>query len=327
MTWRKNIRQPGLLIAIALVLGIIAWTETYVWQRMNKMRDAGRDIPPVEVEALHRLQTWSSMVLMVTGGALAVLVYLGIVAPLRERLRQSQRIIERQEKLSSLGVLAAGVAHEIRNPLTSIKVRLFTQQHLLHQGSEEYEDNVFLTEEISRLEKIVKDFLAFARPGDPELVVVKAAQPLRELTVLLEPSLRKTGVHIKEQFEDAPFIRADPDQLKQVLLNLAKNAAEAMPEGGTVTLRCRTERRGHPNGVDDVAVLEVQDTGPGIPAEVAKRLFDPFFTTKPNGTGLGLSIAARIVEKHHGTLGFSTLPGRGTTFSIKLPVAPTLPTN
>ncbi len=270
-------------------------------------------------EALHRQFILSSLALLLMGGALAALVYRGVVMPLQDRLRQSQRVIERQEKLSSLGVLAAGVAHEIRNPLTSIKVRLFTQQQLLKQGSEESEDNVFLTGEISRLEKIVNDFLAFARPSNPEFVVIKATAPMRALLPLLQPSLRGTKVQIKEEFMADPHIRADAGQLKQVLINLVKNAAEAMPNGGTVTLRTRTERRGRGARADNVAVIEVADTGPGIPPDIAKRLFDPFFTTKASGTGLGLSIAARIIEKHGGTLEYSTAPKLGTTFRIVLP--------
>ena len=262
-----------------------------------------------------------AMLMLAMGAALAALIYRGIIAPLIEKLRRSQLIIERQEKLSSLGVLAAGIAHEIRNPLTSIKVRLFTQQQLLKKGSEESEDNDFLTGEISRLEKIVNDFLAFARPSDPEFAVMKATQPLRELLPLLQPSLRNSNVQLKEDFLSDPHIKADAAQLKQVLINLVKNAAEAMPGGGVVTLRTRTERRGLGPRAANVIILEIADNGPGIPPEVAKRLFDPFFTTKASGTGLGLSIAARILEKHGGTLEYSTQLNRGTIFRIVLPIA------
>lgn len=322
MTLPPRLRTPAFLVAVALVVGVIVWTETYMLARIDRMRAPGAVILQEDVAALHRLQTWSSVVLLLMGGTLSVLVYQGVVAPLLERLRQSQKIIERQEKLSSLGVLAAGVAHEIRNPLTSIKVRLFTQQQLLRPGSEEHEDNVFLTGEISRLEKIVKDFLAFARPSDPEFTLLKATQPLRELLPLLQPSLRKSGVTLKDEFLADPHLRADPGQLKQVVINLVKNAAEAMPAGGTVILRTRTDRPGRTPRSPTVAVIEVSDNGPGIPPEVARRLFDPFFTTKASGTGLGLSIAARIIEKHGGTLEYTTGLNRGTTFRILLPIEP-----
>jgi signal transduction histidine kinase len=313
--------RPFLLAGmILLLLGIIAWTETHMWSRIDRMRDAPTKISADDVASLHRVQSLSSVILLVVGGALVLVVHRGFFAPLQSRLRNSQRVIERQEKLSSLGVLAAGVAHEIRNPLTSIKVRLFTQQQLLRPGSEELEDNLFLTGEISRLERIVKDFLAFARPSDPELSLVKMNQPMAELVALLRPSLAKQGVTLREELAGEALIRADAAQLKQVLINLVTNAGEAMGHGGTITLRTRTERQRLGSRGLTRAVLEVADTGPGIPPETAKRLFDPFFTTKPSGTGLGLSIAARIIEKHGGTLEFSTELNRGTTFRILLPI-------
>jgi signal transduction histidine kinase len=315
-----KLRSIAFAAVVGMLLGIIAWTESHVWSQIDRMRATKGAITQDDIASLHRLQTWSSVVLLAVGGSLAVLVYRGLVAPLQARLRQSQLVIERQEKLSSLGVLAAGVAHEIRNPLTSIKVRLFTQQQLLRPGSEEHEDNVFLTGEISRLEKIVRDFLAFARPSEPAFEVIRATQPLRELRPLLQPPLRAQGVALQEEYLADPLIRADAAQLKQVLINLVKNAGESMSGPGTVTLRTRTERRGLGARGATLVVLEVADTGPGIAPDVARRLFDPFFTTKPSGTGLGLSIAARIIENHQGTLEFSTEANRGTAFRILLPI-------
>lgn len=316
-----RLRTIAVVLLTILLLGLLVWTESHLWSRINEMRRAV--ITQAEVESLHRLQTWSSVVLLGVGAALALLLYRGIVVPLQERLRQSQRIIERQEKLSSLGVLAAGIAHEIRNPLTSIRVRLFTQQALLEKGSEAHEDNVFLTGEIARLERIVKDFLAFARPADPQCVPIALTRPLRELVPLLGPELTKSRIVLREDYQADPRVKADADQLKQVVINLVRNAAEAMERDGVVTLRTRLEaRRRGGRGGPPGAVLEVSDTGPGIPPEVQKRLFDPFFTTKASGTGLGLSTAARIIEKHGGTLEYSTAPQQGTTFRIVLPIEP-----
>jgi len=271
-------------------------------------------------DLLHRKLIVSSLVLLSMGAALGYLGYLGIIAPLRFRLRQSQRVIERQEKLSSLGVLAAGVAHEIRNPLTSIKARLFTQQSLLEEKSEALEDNVFIADEVSRLEKIVSDFLAFSRPSEPQTVTLKATQPFRDLEAMFRPALSKAGIELKKEFLADPNIRADPAQLKQVLINLVQNAAESIGRDGLITLRTRTEKRYHLRRQASFAVLEVVDTGKGISPEAQKRLFDPFFTTKASGTGLGLSIAARIIEKHGGSLEFISTPGQGTNFRILLPV-------
>jgi len=130
---------------------------------------------------------------------------------------------------------------------------------------------------------------------------------------------------IEVAVEDSPdvAIQGDPNQLKQVLLNLIRNSAESIAERGKITLRAASRRvslGGHPT---DVAILEVADTGKGIPADVQKRLFDPFYTTKPAGTGLGLSIAARIIEQHGGALRYQTEVGRGATFGIVLPLKPT----
>ncbi len=264
----------------------------------------------------------SSAILRSMGALLAWLLYQGFIAPLRRTLAETRAILERQEKLSSLGVLAAGVAHEIRNPLTSIKARLFTQQALLEKRSEAMEDNVFIPEEISRLEEIVKDFLAFARPSEPKLTSMKATQPFKDLDGLFRPVLQKANIELKSEFLADPHVQADPQQIKQVLINLVQNAAESIGRDGTITLRTSTRHqpRTKSNNGGLMALLEIEDTGKGIPPDVQKRLFDPFFTTKASGTGLGLSIAARILEKHQGALEYQTTPDRGTLFRVVLPV-------
>lgn len=270
---------------------------------------------------LHRKLLVSSLVTLVMGAAIGLFIYLGVVVPLRSRLRQSQRIIERQEKLSSLGVLAAGVAHEIRNPLTSIKARLFTQQALLAGQDEALEDNTFITEEISRLEKIVADFLAFARPSEPQCIQQKVSWFLRELVVLLQPGLTAKNIRLRTEFLTDPQILADAGQMKQVLINLVQNAAESIGRDGDIILRTRMRPRPVSSRQESMVFIEVQDTGKGVPPELQGRLFDPFFTTKPSGTGLGLSIAARIMEKHGGTLEYQGLQSGGALFRLALPIA------
>ena len=157
-------------------------------------------------------------------------------------------------------------------------------------------------------------------PAPPK--VVRADAALREVLSLMGSTLEQGRVQLS--FEDGPELHVSMDTalIKQVLINLVRNAAEAIEDQGSVTLRVRASQarlRGKSTGV---AILEVSDTGKGIPPEVEKRLFDPFFTTKEAGTGLGLSIAARIVEKHGGALEYQTQPGHGTKFGIVLPVAP-----
>jgi signal transduction histidine kinase len=259
--------------------------------------------------------------LFVFGLLLAAVVYRDMIAPLRVKLVESQSLVERHEKLASLGMLAAGVAHEIRNPLTAIKAALFIQQKKFQPGSQEHTDAKLVQREISRLEKIVNDFLHFARPRDPELATVPADLPLREAQMFLAPSLSGSRIQLVLENPAPMHISVDLAQIKQVLINLVQNAADSITQDGTITLRARRDRKSLPQGETDVVILEVADTGGGIPPEVEKRLFDPFFTTKDTGTGLGLSIAARIVEKHGGALQYQTQVNRGTTFGIVLPQA------
>lgn len=252
---------------------------------------------------------------------LAVLIYRGMIAPLRVKLIEARALAEQQEKLASLGALAAGVAHEIRNPLTAIKARLFTQRKLLPENSEALEDNRFIGGEIARLDEIIKDFLLFARPSEPRLELIKATLPLRELTDLFRAQLERHSIELRPEFLADPQINADLQQLKQVLINLIKNAAESIGQNGIITLRTRTKPARLCGSTTHAAVLEVEDTGKGITPEVQKRLFDPFFTTKESGSGLGLSIAMRILEKHGGVLEYQTQAGRGAVFSVILPIA------
>ena len=183
-------------------------------------------------------------------------------------------------------------------------------------------DTGVISSEIGRLERIVQDVLHFARPSEPQLKVVRADVPLREVVSLMGSTLEQGRVQLA--LEDGPELHVSMDTalIKQVLINLVRNAAEAIEGQGSVTLRVRASHAKLHGKSSDVAILEVTDTGKGIPPEVQKRLFDPFFTTKEAGTGLGLSIAARIVEKHGGALEYQTQPGHGTTFGIVLPVAP-----
>ena len=258
--------------------------------------------------------------LLLAGLWLAIVVYREMIAPLQVQLVESRRLMERQEKLASLGMLAAGVAHEIRNPLTAIKAWLYLQQKRLTPGTPEFSDAELIGGEINRLERIVRDFLQFARPSDPQLMVVAASQPLREVQLLMEPELKNARIELVIDAVVSAPIRIDPQQIKQVLINLIRNAADSIGENGTVTLRARLDDKRLNDRPVDVVILEVTDTGRGIPAEVEKRLFDPFFTTKDSGTGLGLPIAARIVEKHHGALQYQTQVDVGTTFGIILPL-------
>jgi signal transduction histidine kinase len=260
--------------------------------------------------------------LLMAGGGLAAVLYRELLAPLRVKLVESEALVERHEKLASLGLLAAGVAHEIRNPLTAIKAWLFLQQKHLVAGTPEHEDAAIIANEVTRLERIVKDVLLFARPSEPHLAMVSPDEMLRQVQTLLAPQLEKTNIRLVREQAAPASVRVDPQQIQQVLINLVQNAAESIGQDGSVTLRARTGDKRLRDRLTEVVILEVADTGKGIPPDVEKRLFDPFFSTKDSGTGLGLSIAARIVEMHGGALQYQTQVNRGTVFGVVLPKAP-----
>jgi signal transduction histidine kinase len=292
------------------------WTRLHQASLEAEIAEAQRSLG-----LLHALLVGSFLLLLALALTVLVLVNRGLLAPLRRQLVASHAIIARQEKLASLGVLAAGVAHEIRNPLTAINARLFSQQKRLVAGSPEHADALVIKEEIQRLERIVRDVLQFARPGEPVLERQGALAFLHEVAALLAPTLEKRGITLTVEPGDELYACMDPAQMKQVMINLIQNAADSIGEAGRITLRaCRTVLPLASRRTEAVA-LQVEDTGRGIPPEVQTRLFDPFFTTKASGTGLGLAIAERIAQKHGGGLQFRTQPGRGTTFSVVLPAA------
>jgi signal transduction histidine kinase len=253
-------------------------------------------------------------------GVLAFLVHRNVVRPLRVQLIDSQSLLEKREKLAALGTLAAGVAHEIRNPLTAIKARLYTLRAAMDSrvGGEDVEA---IAAEVDRLERIARDALGYARPEEPSLAPVELSSWLREFAEFVRPEVAARGIDLKVEAAQRADVRTDANQLRQIMLNLVRNAHEALAgRKGRIVLSLRRERsplRGRPSGV---AVLDVADDGPGIPADIQGRLFDPFFTTKAAGTGLGLSIVASLVEKQGGEIAFQSSPRAGTRFSVRLPL-------
>ncbi len=269
--------------------------------------------------SLRNILIASVAMLLALVGALGWVLYRGLIAPLRTRLVHSQSLIEKQEKLVTLGTLAAGIAHEIRNPLTSLKARLYTLEKHLQNVPAAKKDTNIINSEISRLEHIVQDVLSFARPTDPKLETIATDAVLLDIQGLMSLNLKGMGVRLVVETNPELLTRADRAHLKQVIINLVRNAAEAFDGAGTVKLSARAAVVQLGGKETEAVILEVADDGRGIPPEVEKRLFDPFFSTKETGTGLGLAIAARIIEKQGGMLQYQTRPGRGTTFGVVLP--------
>ncbi|HSO19371.1 MAG TPA: ATP-binding protein [Desulfosarcina sp.] len=233
-------------------------------------------------------------------------------------LEKSRENLLQAEKMAMVGKLAAGMAHSVRNPFTSIKMRLFSLSRSLKLAGTQKEDFEVISEEIDHIDTIVQNFLEFSRPPrlkmqpvSPSTVVDTAIQLLR---YRLESYRVEAQVHRERML---PAVEADPDQLKEVLVNLVINACEAMTGGGRIDVH--ESVLGSPPGPLKTEI-RVADNGPGIPAEVLDKVFDPFFTTKEDGSGLGLSIVARIIDEHRGSVALTSEEGRGTTISIVLPV-------
>jgi len=262
---------------------------------------------------------WVAVVLIVV---LAAVVWMGLVRGLQRRLVASEDVARRNEKLASLGILAAGLAHEVRNPLTAIKARLFIQQRALPPHSPAMDHARIIDHEINRLEGIVRTVLAFARPTQPQPVLVNPAGILGAVRDLVLADCDQQDIRVHLDCQGPMSFRADASQVHQVVLNLVRNAVEAVGRGGNIQLRARQATRRFGDEGQPGVVLEVEDDGPGIAPAVQQRLFDPFFSTKAEGTGLGLAISARIVEGNGGVLEFESQAGQGATFRIVFPSVP-----
>lgn len=240
------------------------------------------------------------------------------MAVTRNNLRASEAKLSTAEKLASVGKLAAGVAHEIRNPLTAIKMWLFSIRGSRPSDAELDRKLGIVSEEVVRLENIVRDFLEFSRPAS----LKRAGHDLRSIVATTLELLRCRFDDEKIQLVIEPCaepvrVLADSEQLRQVLINLANNAIDATPAGGEVHVKVAVESIGQ---AEPMAVVRIRDTGGGMPADVREQIFDPFFTTKEGGTGLGLSIAAQIMARHEGRLLLESTTDRGTTLSIWIPL-------
>ena len=242
-------------------------------------------------------------------GALVTLRDLDSIESINTQLQVSER-------LAAVGRITAGVAHEVKNPLNSMRLWLENLKESLPpetDGGALQAVNV-LDAEIDRLDAVVKRFLDFSRPMDVRLEPTQLSELLREVLDVAAPELERAKVEVARLIPiGIPDVFVDRALLKQAVLNLVLNAVDAMPQGGQLQLTL--SRRG------DMAEITVGDTGKGIPLENRQKIFQLFFTTRPGGSGIGLASTFRIVQLHNGSIDFTSEVGRGTTFRIELPLA------
>ena len=239
------------------------------------------------------------------------------VARTRTDLEESERRLLVAEKLAAVGKFAACAAHELRSPLTAIKLWLYEIRRSAGRPADVEHGCQVLEEEVGRLEELATSFLRFSKPPKMRLAVEDMTAILDRTLELAQPRLVERGIKlVRVNGAVVPPIMADANQLRQVLLNLIGNAADATRGGGEVRV-IETSETG-PDGRAEV-VIRVQDDGPGIAEEVRERLFEPFVTTKPHGTGLGLAVSASIVSQHGGRLALDSTGPPGTVFSVRIP--------
>lgn len=232
-------------------------------------------------------------------------------ASMYERLKKSSKELEEQliqsSKLAALGQLSAGIAHELRNPLTSIKILI----NSVVKGGGREEDVKVIESEIERMNNIIKQFLDFSRPAELCLSSVDVNSILKDTLNLMSYELREQNISVLSMLDEKlPRVEADKEQLKQVFLNVILNSIQAMHDGGKITLKTMPE--------DEYVKITIKDTGKGIPEDAKHRLFEPFFTTRTEGLGLGLCIIKRIIDNHRGSIKIESEPGKGTTVIVKL---------
>jgi PAS domain S-box-containing protein len=260
-------------------------------------------------------------------------LFAGMIRDISERKRAEEQLRQKTEevrimtqqlwqsaKLASVGELAASIAHELNNPLATVSLRI--ESALAHTPADDPRRKGLevIGQETKRMGDLVANLLQFSRRGQEQISTVDVRDELTKAVELVQHHLHKRSVNVVHDLDpDTPVIYADRQKLRQVFLNLLTNAGDAMPKGGTLTLR--TAAAALENGKVGV-LLEFADTGAGIPAEYLERVMEPFFTTKEEGkgTGLGLAICRRVVEEHHGRIVIVSEVGKGTTVRIVLPV-------
>ncbi len=239
---------------------------------------------------------------------------------LQKEVRERTDQLFQAEKMAALGGLSAGIAHEIGNPLATVKINIQVLEEQLGRECAHRKLLERIVKEIDRLSRFFKTFSSFAKPARPQLSPCNIRKIIQEVVLFIQPEASSRKIVFEEKFDEPlPNVRVDFQGIQQVFLNLFLNAIQAMPDGGTITVRAFPEegRKTDFSG-DHRVVVTVSDTGMGIPEGLRSKVFEPFFSTKPQGTGLGLSIVHQIVTENHGTITVESTPGGGSIFRIRL---------
>jgi signal transduction histidine kinase len=243
---------------------------------------------------------------------------IGRINQAHEDLQKNRELLERSSKLAAIGKIAPALAHEIRNPLTAVKMLIYAMMQEPDVSKDKQHDLEIITQEINRVEGFLQNFLKYARPARPQMQVVAIVPVIKETLHLMQPRFKQGNIRLVENHEQENLrLKADPDMIKQVVMNLVLNAVESMKQDGILTL---TTSLTSDDADDKFFLIAISDNGSGIPDDIRDSLFDPFVKGKDQGIGLGLSISLRIAELHHGWISATNNSGKGATFTVHLPM-------
>lgn len=307
----------GVVMAILILIGVTFTLIRFVNEPLRKLQGLMQDVQQGKLSVKFRAHGNNEITRLARGFNRMI----QSLANARASLETAhQRQIQRAERLASVGELASGLAHEIRNPLAGIKtaVEILCEKIRRRDGGDDADLRDVVNEvsaQTERVHRLVDDLLQYARPKPPQTVRCSLRDLVEKCLTLIGPQAEKQGVAVEFacRANDCE-VCADPEQIHQAILNIVLNAIQAMPNGGR--LGCSMDE----DAGNGFVLLHVQDNGQGMTPEAQQRVFSPFYTTKPRGTGLGLSITRGIIERHHGTLVFASKLGAGTAFTIRLPL-------